>query len=240
MAVRKLKAASPEGAPAWMVTYGDMVTLLLTFFVLLLTFMEPKEEDLVQQLLQMLRQEFGYQGGVRVMPTDPVQMPKNIPLAEMIIVPINPEDLSPTDADGVRSQRPEVTNIREGEIYQKGGKLLFAELSAELTDEHRRQLIEYAAHLRGHTAMIEIRGHCSKRPVDGTAFADHIELSYRRARAVYDVLLAEGIDPNRMVTVAAATSRPVTMSGYNPDERRKNDLVEIVQRDKSVTEFQGP
>jgi chemotaxis protein MotB len=33
------------GAPMWMVTYGDSITLLLTFFVLLLTFSTPNEDD---------------------------------------------------------------------------------------------------------------------------------------------------------------------------------------------------
>ncbi len=33
------------GAPGWMLTYGDSVTLLLTFFVLLLTFSTPNPED---------------------------------------------------------------------------------------------------------------------------------------------------------------------------------------------------
>ncbi|MFO8006461.1 MAG: flagellar motor protein MotB [Candidatus Brocadiia bacterium] len=33
------------GAPSWMLTYGDSVTLLLTFFVMLLTFSTPNEED---------------------------------------------------------------------------------------------------------------------------------------------------------------------------------------------------
>ncbi len=33
------------GCPLWMVTYGDSITLLLTFFVLLLTFSTPNEED---------------------------------------------------------------------------------------------------------------------------------------------------------------------------------------------------
>ncbi len=37
--------AAPKGAPTWMVTYGDTVTLLLTFFVLLLTFSTPNTED---------------------------------------------------------------------------------------------------------------------------------------------------------------------------------------------------
>ncbi len=35
----------PGGAPAWMLTYGDTVTLLVTFFVMLLTFSTPNDED---------------------------------------------------------------------------------------------------------------------------------------------------------------------------------------------------
>jgi hypothetical protein len=36
------------GAPTWMLTYGDSVTLLVTFFVLLLTFSTPNPEDFQQ------------------------------------------------------------------------------------------------------------------------------------------------------------------------------------------------
>jgi len=36
------------GAPMWMVTYGDSITLLLTFFVLLLTFSTPNKEGLAR------------------------------------------------------------------------------------------------------------------------------------------------------------------------------------------------
>ncbi|MHC4480783.1 MAG: flagellar motor protein MotB [Planctomycetota bacterium] len=43
------------GAPAWMMTYGDSVTLLLTFFVLLLTFSTPNEEHFQQFTLGLLR-----------------------------------------------------------------------------------------------------------------------------------------------------------------------------------------
>jgi hypothetical protein len=35
---KKPAESQEEGAPAWMNTYGDMVTLLLTFFVLLFSF----------------------------------------------------------------------------------------------------------------------------------------------------------------------------------------------------------
>ncbi len=39
-------AETKKGAPKWMVTFGDAVTLLLTFFVLLMTFSGPEEEAL--------------------------------------------------------------------------------------------------------------------------------------------------------------------------------------------------
>ncbi len=36
------------GAPPWMVTYGDSITLLLTFFVMLLTFSTPNKEGMAK------------------------------------------------------------------------------------------------------------------------------------------------------------------------------------------------
>jgi chemotaxis protein MotB len=40
------QADDQGGAPKWMVTFGDALTLLLTFFVLLLTYSTPDERDL--------------------------------------------------------------------------------------------------------------------------------------------------------------------------------------------------
>jgi len=35
----------PEGAPEWMVTYSDMISLLVTFFILLMTFSSPMNDN---------------------------------------------------------------------------------------------------------------------------------------------------------------------------------------------------
>lgn len=237
MAINKKEEAAGGGAPEWMVTYGDMVTLLLTFFVLLLTFMEPKQEDLVQQLLESLRMEFGYQGGTHSLPTD-VDMPvRNVPLMQLLQIPMQPKDLSPTDEDGPRGQDTTVSNIRKPDYFDKGGKFSFPELSATLALGEKQRLREYAEKLRGYATMIEIRGHCNKRPTDGTEFKDHYDLSYQRARAVADVLLEAGIDPRRLLIMVAGTARPVTREAYNVDEREKNDLVEILQRDRKFSDF---
>ena len=49
-----------EGAPAWMVTFADMVTLLLTFFVLLLSFANTDAQKF-KEMLGSLKDAFGSQ-----------------------------------------------------------------------------------------------------------------------------------------------------------------------------------
>ena len=60
MADRRRKKAKQEnaGAPSWMVTYSDMVTLLLTFFVLMLS-MSEMDKIKFQQVLGSLKGAFG-------------------------------------------------------------------------------------------------------------------------------------------------------------------------------------
>ena len=48
MARKKAEDAPPPGCPAWLATYGDMVTLVLTFFVLLFSFSEIDKTKLME------------------------------------------------------------------------------------------------------------------------------------------------------------------------------------------------
>ena len=60
----------PEGAPAWMLTYGDMMTLLLCFFVLIVSFSEIKKEDEFLAVVREIQKAFGMKGGGGKMPTN--------------------------------------------------------------------------------------------------------------------------------------------------------------------------
>jgi chemotaxis protein MotB len=237
MAISRKKRAT-AGAPAWMVTYGDMVTLLLTFFVLLLAMSEVKEEERLIEFMQAVREAFGYIGGGRQLPTEELQIPKNLNEMRVLVVAIHPEDLGYTHDEGPQGKRDRVTSIRPGNHYQPGGRFQFPELSAELNEADVARLAEYAKQLRGYTTLIEVRGHCSRRPVDGTPFIDHMDLSIQRARAVAAVLIDNGINPQRVHVVGAGTNQPVTRSSPDADERRRNDVVELLQLDQTIDEFQ--
>ncbi len=66
------KKDNPQGAPDWMVTYGDMMTLLLCFFVILVSMSELRQETRFKKVMESIRQAFGYKGGIgtssRVLP----------------------------------------------------------------------------------------------------------------------------------------------------------------------------
>jgi flagellar motor protein MotB len=69
MAARK-PAKSTHETPAWVVTFGDMMALLLCFFILLQMFSELKEDREYQRVITAIKEAFGYSGGIGVLPID--------------------------------------------------------------------------------------------------------------------------------------------------------------------------
>ena len=88
----------PQGAPAWMATFADMATLLMAFFVLILSFAEfnvPK----FKQISGSLKEAFGVQ---KVVPV--VEQPKGTTVIELNFSP-NPD---PAITDTLRQQTTEL------------------------------------------------------------------------------------------------------------------------------------
>ncbi len=88
----------PQGAPAWMATFADMATLLMAFFVLILSFAEfnvPK----FKQISGSLKEAFGVQ---KVVPV--VEQPKGTTVIELNFSP-NPE---PSLSETLRQQTTEL------------------------------------------------------------------------------------------------------------------------------------
>ena len=238
MAIAKKQAKQEEGAPAWMVTYGDLVTLLLTFFVLLLAMSEVKKEEQFLDFMESVREAFGYVGGVKTVPTEEVNIPRNIQLSQMLVIPVNWENFSKSPEAGVRGKQPRTRDNRPGDVFVIGGRIQFSSLSAEITEQEQASIPPLAQELRGLSTMLKVIGHCSQRPTQGTKFADHFELSYRRACAVRDALVAEGINERRILIEVAGTNNLVTQRAYTDPDRSQNDLVEITQIDLRVDDLE--
>ena len=96
----------PSGAPAWMATFADMATLLMAFFVLILSFAEfnvPK----FKQISGSLKEAFGVQ---KVVPV--VEQPKGTTVIELNFSP-NPEPSLST------TLRQQTTELQKPELELK-------------------------------------------------------------------------------------------------------------------------
>jgi outer membrane protein OmpA-like peptidoglycan-associated protein len=127
---------------------------------------------------------------------------------------------------------------REGETLHVAlsSDVLFDSGKASLQPGAQDKLVEVARVLNRYPrTSIEIVGHTDDRGGD----ASNQALSERRARAVRDVLVRDGVTAERITTRGAGESRPVATNS-TPEGRSLNRRVEIVTRpDDSFAEQRG-
>ena len=229
-----------HGVPEWVVTYGDMMSLLLTFFIMLVSLSEVIAEDKYRAILDALQRYVGYR-------TTSVSPPgTNYPLNSLVssLKSLGSHTNSDTGHGGVKIRGVDgkefrVYRVREGKPIRVGEPILFRPLEAALTDEAKNQLASIAVELAGIPNKIVIRGHTSPTPVPVTSeFGDRFLLSYERARNVFLFLKDRGIDYKRMRIEALADNEPPPPSG----DRKvvQSDRVEVVLLDAFADEFIGP
>lgn len=236
----KKKRAQPEGAPAWVVTYGDMMSLLLTFFVLLVSMSELRQETRFQKVMESIRQAFGYDGGLGRVPSDQIPEVSLIRKLMHIQIPEEIKHIGDSPDEGVEGRRPLVTEVRKRWKLSFGGALMFERDTAQLLEGRRRVLESFAEKIRGLTNLVEIVGHTSLDEVATTdTFESKDALALARARQVRDILIDLGIEAERMRLVSAADHEPLLSQAYDEARRARNRRVEITVTEALVNEYQG-
>ena len=135
MALRRRQKVE-AGAPAWMVTYGDAMTLLLCFFVIIVSMSEVKKNERFQQVMESLRRAFGgYEGAVGSVPIKDV--PANTLIAKLLEIEVHDfrKEAGDTDEEGIHGKKFRVTNVRDGLEVVVGGRITFDRFSATLKPE---------------------------------------------------------------------------------------------------------
>jgi len=210
-----------EGAPAWVVTFGDMMSLLLTFFVLLLSF---SEVDAVKYraLSESLREAFGIHRGQTVF-NNPQETQKE-----------SRKGTSGELFDSLKSIIPQsfpgaMPNQRDGEstVVRVPGTLLFESGKATLKPEMLASLRTMVDLLKSKPGVVlQVEGHTDDVPISTVQFASNWELSASRAIAVIRFFMAEGIPAERLSAAGYADSRPLVPND-GPENREVNRRVEF-------------
>jgi len=231
-----------EGAPDWVVTFGDLMSLLLCFFVLLLSFSEMDRAK-YKEVAGSLAKAFGVQRKTKAF-----EAPKGL---KMIAKDFD-QELIPTferDEFVVMQTREEIGRElkKEVETHFKGmqdlidvdvnnnnitirlmGESTFDSGKAEIRQEMTPLLDKIAEALRATEESIVVAGHTDNVPLHGGRYQSNLGLSIARAATVAEYLIRNnGLDPSRMATMGFGEYRPLS-DNATAHGRQQNRRVEII------------
>jgi chemotaxis protein MotB len=231
---------APQSAPAWIVTYSDMISLLLTFFIMLVSLGDVQSNGRYRAVLESIDRRRGYHGA----PSAPSG--ESFPLNDLIerLKSLGAHTSESTGHGGVKhpglpGNDLRVFTGREGTPVRAGDTVEFDRGSARVSQAAREVAKAIAQQLAGKPHKIEVRGHTSQRDLPkNCAFADKYTLSYERAWQVAKLLREQGIEPERLRLTAAGDSRPLPSTA--DQSARLGDRVEVYVLDMYARDFVGP
>jgi chemotaxis protein MotB len=230
------------GIPEWVVTFGDMMSLLLTFFIMLVSLSEIKDEERYQALLESMTRRFGYDTSVTSLAPGESRA-RNAAIAKLASAGRAKRLDTMRGGDKIpapHGEYPRVRIIRPGQKTNIGTVVFFKEGSAELTEEAKSALQVENLQIGGKPQKIEVRGHTTLRPLaEDSPFENHWQLAYQRCWLTFRYLVDElGIDPRRIRISVAGPHEPMHITA-DESRMRENPRVEVFLLNEVVSDLTG-
>lgn len=240
-----------EGAPAWLATFADLMSLLMCFFVLLLSFSEMDLQK-YKQVAGSMKAAFGIQ---RLVKSDTI--PRGTSIIKQEFSPGKPE---PTILKIVKQQTQDDTRseLRRNEqilemleliesnlaqeidaevlevlLYEDGVMIrvreqdAFPSGSAELQEGFEPVLDKLRSLLDETDGKVVVSGHTDNLPINTAVYPSNWVLSAARSASVVHYLSEIRFsDPSRIEIRAFADTQPVAPND-SPENRARNRRIEI-------------
>ncbi|GMO56485.1 MAG: flagellar motor protein MotB [Treponemataceae bacterium] len=236
MAKKKKKEAEKPSAE-WMGTYGDMITLVLCFFVALYN---PDDSDPVQlAAMSAALTNNPNTGGISMSSGRLADLGNTVSALPSIekgkmLGPSLKKATSVFSPD-IKSNKVTISSDERGLVITMAADSFFAPGSAELNiDETRETLLrisDFLADSELSQRKFRIEGHTGGDPVDPDAWPSNWELSAARANNVLHYLSSYGTDEARLSTAAYADNQP-KFSNDTPEGSAYNRRVDIIILDE--------
>jgi chemotaxis protein MotB len=221
------------GMMRWLLTYADMITLLMAFFIMMYS-MSVISVEKFKQAAAGLRSEFGPPstegnlGGGSLLPH-----PR--PMSDIIVPPLEEDLQSVRDKLQEYIQQNDLQDVIHTSHEARGliitlvsDNLLFPVGEAVLRAPALSILDQIAGLLGDIPNLVVIEGHTCSLPISTPRYPSNWELSAARACAVVRYLIERwGVEPLRLAATAYADSRPVG-SNEREEGRTLNRRVEVV------------
>lgn len=218
--------------PPWLITYSDLITLLLTFFILLLS-MADLDPQRFNEASNSLKGALGLKpdvaGNQIISPVFPSVPPKDehSPEIEAVFQDLRRDlDNSFSAEDGIRTLEPDAVTL----VVRLDETLLFDQRSDTLLPTAVPVLDKIGRTVKSYPIEVRIEGHTDTVEATEHELLNSWELSTSRAVAVLRYFVQQRMIPiEQLSAVGYGDKRPV-VKNTNESNRRLNRRVEILLR----------
>jgi chemotaxis protein MotB len=216
---------SPQDS--WRITFSDMITLLMTFFVMIVAMSGFNDKTVIKTISLNKDKDIVANLPERVLPPNALaplsaQSAFSVDLLNKILLPF-PED----------EGRFFVSESDRGTVLTMSGSLAFENNGAKLNKNALKYLQAIAASLKGTRDFISIEGHTAR---SGNDAADS-KLSLEMAASALDYLIYEsGMSPTRFSISGYGSRRPAV---YKNNQAMESRLEIVILKVKPYTETAG-
>jgi len=225
-----------RGTPAYMLTFGDMMNLMLCFFIALFNPTQGVSEAKIDSTISAFRQGLGvFPASISVLRPDQVLLvpeekgTKNFWGKEQQLEEL--EKRLRKQAKEMQMMGPGYMKWVKGKAEIKitiGSQALFDSGSAEVRGDSLGDLDKLADFISKHNLQVIVEGHTDDRPISTAVFPSNWELSVGRASRVARYLIDKhGIKQNMISASGYADTKPIATNASN-EGRQKNRRIEII------------
>ncbi|TYC63846.1 OmpA family protein [Marinobacter sp. BW6] len=209
-----------EQGDGWVVSFLDMMILVLTFFVAFIATQMPSPSILADQQNNESKTEVAQAIGESGAPINGDEGDN-----AMVATPSLPTSFNQAAED----RRVSIDQSNDGVTLTIDDRFVFPSGSADISPEGIETIERLVPFLKDLPGKIEVYGHTDNVPIRTERFATNWELSAARAVNIVRLLIMQGIEENRLRAVGVAHTQPIA-SNTTERGRSKNRRVEIQVR----------
>ena len=229
----------PKGLPGWLATFGDLMSLLLTFFVLMISFSTTRTTDFKHAMGAL-------QGALGVLSGEPqLSLPirQSLPRSEgnlqkaEVIARAGQELQAAIEQAGLQGD-VKLEEASSGIIIRISDKLFFASGQSQFKAQALTPLRKLGAILEPMPNKINVQGHSDNRTINSNLFASNWELSGMRALQVARFFITNaGISPGRLSITGYSEYRPLVPNNSESrmSQNRRVELHILYDNDPGIT-----
>jgi len=224
-----------ECLPAWLAAFGDLMSLLLCFFVLLLSMSSMDAKKISEAIGSLSGAMSVLEGGTkteiskqRILESTPIEAQDETAQQVNRVT----EAVMETNEMMGKGKGPQVSieDAQDGFVIELPAALLFKSGSAVIENDDALLFLKRIALIieeLPNDTHVSVQGHTDNQgPGPKSPFKDNWELSAARAISVLRELLLDGVDPKRMSAAGYAEFSPKATNATKSG-REKNRRVEL-------------